>query len=100
MNGALSMNPAGAPAKKIYQDKLRKISRIGEVGFAIRHPCHLLYKLHQVIVACQHKRIDHYTGFPAGLYLSESLSHHEHVTAHGVLVKPAPGNWGHFARHY
>ena len=62
---------------------------VRKIGFTVRHCGHLLYKLNQIIVACQHERIDHNAGFAAGLDLFESFVHHEGIAAHRVLVKPA-----------
>ena len=52
------------------------------IGFTVCHCGHLLYKLNQVIVARQHERVDHYTGFAAGLDLLERVVHYERIATH------------------
>ena len=69
----------GTPAQKIYEHKLRKIAGVGEISFAIRHGRHLLDEIHQIIIARQHERVDHYTGFATGLNLFERLGHDQRV---------------------
>src|SRR5215212_9902443 len=65
----------GPSAKKIYQHKLRQISRVGEISLAIGHGRHLFYKVDQVIVAGQHECIDHNSSFATSLYFLESFGH-------------------------
>src|SRR5437868_10071756 len=82
----LSDSP-GSSAKKVYQHKLRQISRIGEVSLAVGHRSHLFYEIDKVIVAGQHERIDHDTGLTTGLHFFESLGHDKWIAAHRVLVE-------------
>src|SRR4029078_1396152 len=91
---ALEKNPklshaAGPSSEKIYQYILREIARICEVGFAVRHRAHLFHELNQVVVAGQHERVDHYTGFSTSLDFFESRLHHKRVAAHRILVQTA-----------
>src|SRR6478672_10437376 len=79
--GKLS-DASSSSAQKIYQHKLRKVSRVGEVGLAVGHRRHLLNEVDQVIIARQHESVDHYTGFATGLYFLEGLSHHQRIAAH------------------
>src|SRR6185369_1289426 len=78
---------SGTAAEEIYQYKLREISRVGEISFAIRHGAHLLHKIDEIIIAGQHERIDHDSGFATGLNFLESFRHHQRIAAHRVLIK-------------
>src|SRR6185436_8868675 len=72
--------------------KLREIARICEVGFAVRHRAHLFHELNEVVVAGQHERVDHYTGFSTSLDFFERRLHNKRVATHRILVKTTSRN--------
>src|SRR6185503_15460563 len=81
------LDSSSTAPQKINQHELRKIAGVGEISFAIRHGSHLFYKIHEIIIAGQHERIDHYSGLAARLNFLESLGHHKRIAAHRVFIK-------------
>src|ERR1051326_8657764 len=80
---------ASSSPHEIYQHKLRQVSRVGKVRLAVGHRGHLLHEVDEIIITRQHKSVDHYTGFTAGLYFFERFRHDQRIAAHRVLVKAA-----------
>src|SRR5581483_1958362 len=73
----------------IHQYVLAQVYRAGEIRLSATNLCDLLHEIDQVIIVREHKRVDEYSGFPAGGNFLESLVNYSRIQSERILVNAA-----------